>query len=970
MIAEVKDSDSRVRLHKFVFNAEQTYLLEFGDFYLRIVRNGVQLLGGVATLDWADRFQYRVGDVVAHDAVRYQATVAHISRTESAVYAPWTSGVVYGVGDRVVDGGVTYQAVVGNTAVAPSGSYPLWTAPKLYEVGTRVTRSSLHYQATQRHVSRANVALGLDPSWIDGHPYKITDQVALGGTIYSAIQDHVSVSAVNRPGSGTDWHRYWEVSTWNEPGSPGGTAYWIGTSSPTNQPGTSGGATYWIALSHNEPGITGIPWTSVWTMIGPVDPTQVYELPTPYGVADLEGLQFEQEGDIVTIVTRAGVQRALKRFGHTSWTLEPIVFVPSIDPPNGVNLSGGISGSIVWYWTVTAISASGDESIAAQSASSSVHVAGEDDDGNLIPATVTWNAVSGAVSYNVFRSADGATFGFLGESLSTSFVDYGNAPSPTLGPPLAGVPMDGEFPAVVGFYQQRKIFGSSAEHPETVVASRIGSYNNFSRSSPLQDDDAVSFSLFGSQVNEVRHVINLGSLLIGTSGGIWEVLGDADGVLTPTAVNPKRRSGHGMSTIPPLVVSTRLIYVQARGTVVREFQNQGLESFADVDLSVFSAHLFAKGRTIVRWDYQVTPQSVVWAVRSDGTLLGLTYLPEHEVVGWHRHDTDGAFEDVCVVPEGAEDAVYVVVRRTIGGQTKRYIERFASREWSNVVDAVFMDSTLSYDGRNANVGQIMSILPTAHGGNWDHTDFDVPLECTAPIFDNTFLGKSIFLTAADGTEYRLAVTAIVDPTSITVRPNTLIPLTMRGYETSTWSLAVDTVGGLDHLEGKAVSVFADGFVVGSPNNPEMPVRTVAGGVVTLDRPYAVIHVGLPFISDLETLDLDTPQGPSLKESKMLINTVGLMVLETRGVLAGEMSPETNPQNVPEADDYGSPIFGLREFKVRFEETYDEPNALRSDYIEVGIQAGYNKKGRIFLRQIDPEPVTILAAMPTGTEGGG
>jgi hypothetical protein len=114
-------------------------------------------------------------------------------------------------------------------------------------------------------------------------------------------------------------------------------------------------------------------------------------------------------------------------------------------------------------------------------------------------------------------------------------------------------------------------------------------------------------------------------------------------------------------------------------------------------MTVMSSHLF-QGHTILEWAYQQIPFACIWAVRDDGVLLGFTYLQEQQVAAWHRHDTDGLYESVCTIVEWNVDAVYVVVNRTINGQQKRYIERFDSRQFTNVQDAFFVDAGLSYNG--------------------------------------------------------------------------------------------------------------------------------------------------------------------------------------------------------------------------------------------------------------------------------
>jgi hypothetical protein len=161
---------------------------------------------------------------------------------------------------------------------------------------------------------------------------------------------------------------------------------------------------------------------------------------------------------------------------------------------------------------------------------------------------------------------------------------------------------------------------------------------------------------------------------------------------------------------------------------------------------------------------------------------------------------------------------------------------------------------------------------------------------------------------------------------------------------------------LRHLEGKKVSVFADANVIGSPNNPGVTTYTISNGQVTLDDCYGVIHVGLPYISDIETLSVDNPGGESVIDKKMAINKVFVHVDKTRGLFAG---------TTPVEDDADSAIEGLYEFKVRDLEEYDEPVRLLTGFMDVVTEATYNNNGRVFLRQIDPLPATILAIHPAG-----
>jgi hypothetical protein len=159
-----------------------------------------------------------------------------------------------------------------------------------------------------------------------------------------------------------------------------------------------------------------------------------------------------------------------------------------------------------------------------------------------------------------------------------------------------------------------------------------------------------------------------------------------------------------MAWLDPIGIDSAALAVQEYGGFVREIlYDFSTDSYHNNDLSVMAEHLF-EGLTITSWAYAQHPFGILWAVRSDGKMLGLTYSREHEVAAWHWHDTDGEFESVASIAEGSENAVYVAVKRTINGATKRYVEKFVSRILPktdgspDVRKGVFLDSSLTYDG--------------------------------------------------------------------------------------------------------------------------------------------------------------------------------------------------------------------------------------------------------------------------------
>jgi hypothetical protein len=673
---------------------------------------------------------------------------------------------------------------------------------------------------------------------------------------------------------------------------------------------------------------------------------EIYQISTPYVEADLAELQHIQSADVITIVHPSYAPRELSRSGHTSWTLSTITFAPSIAAPTGVTNSGA-AGSTT-QWVVTAIA---EETFEESLASSSTGSSATPSSGS--PITVSWSAVSGAQEYNVYKNSNGI-YGFIGIAGSTSFVDNGITADTAEAPPTARNPFNatGDYPSAVTYYQQRLGFANTDNDTEKVWFSRSANFKNFTVSSPLQDDDAVTFTVVGRQVNEVRHMLDLGKLLILTSGGEWIAEGDEAGVLKPTAINARQQSYNGSSTLPPLVVGNNALYVQARGTIVRDL-GYDLESdgYRGNDLTIFAAHLF-DGYTISNWAFAQIPHSIIWAARSDGTLIGMTYVREHQLWAWHRHDFDGLVENVCVVPEGTEDVLYMVIKRTIDGATKRYVERMASRRFDDVIDSIFLDSSLSYDGRNTDAAHTMTL---SGGTTWVYTE-TLTLTSSASYFASTDVGNQIHLTGDDGTIIRCTITGYTSPTVVSVTPNITVPVAMRSAAISDWAKAVDEITGLWHLEGKSVSVFADRFVVASPNNSAYELITVSDGSITLDKPYTVIHAGLPVTADLQTLNIDTADGETLSDKRKLITTVNIFVESSRGIWAGA---------VPPTDDSVDPIEGLVELKLRNQEGYDDPVALKTEVVDVKIQAEWNSNGRVFIRQIDPIPLSVLAVIPAG-----
>ncbi len=486
------------------------------------------------------------------------------------------------------------------------------------------------------------------------------------------------------------------------------------------------------------------------------------------------------------------------------------------------------------------------------------------------------------------------------------------------------------YPAEVEFFGGRLVFAATRDQPQTTWFSKIGNYVDFGKTVPSVDDDSIGATLNARQVNRVTDIVPLANMVLMTTGGEWKTTGGQDDVLTPTTVGFKPQSYHGSADLPALVIGNTALFVQNRGYIVRDIGYQfESDGYSGNDLTVFSSHL-TEGKPIVDWEYQQVPYSTVWSVRSDGVLLAMTYMKDQSVVGWTPMEIDGFVESVTAIPEGGEDSVYVVVRRTIGGVQKRYVERLSSRLITDVREGRFLDSHLTFDGRNKTATTI-----TATGGTWT-VGQAITLTASAATFAAGDLDDVIVLGYTAGANARLRITTFTSATVVTAQVVTPVPAAYRGVATTDWGFARDTLSGLAHLDGRTVGVLADGFVQDD--------KVVTAGAITLDEPGVLVHAGLRYVCDLETLEINIPGGQTTRLQNKLIKRLGIIVQDTRSLLAGA--------------DFNS----LEEWEPRTAEAMTAPPDVQNGCLQVWITGSWAERGRVCIRQSDPLPMAILGVI--------
>lgn len=424
-----------------------------------------------------------------------------------------------------------------------------------------------------------------------------------------------------------------------------------------------------------------------------------YEVATPFVEADLFDIHFVQSADVLTLTHPNYIPRELRRLGATNWQLSTITFASKLSPPTGVSATptaGTTPGTpTTQTYVVSSVGPNGlDESTYSAVSTCSNNLF---DDGAF--NTITWTAASGATRYYVYKLSNGL-YGYIGQTQGTSFKDENIAADVSVTPPEINDPFlgAGNYPAAVSYFEQRRCFGGTLNAPQTLWMTRSGTESNLNYSIPTRDDDSIQFRVAAREANTIRHIVPLQELVLLTSSAEWRVTSVNTDAITPTSLSVKPQSYIGANNVQPVIVNNNLIFAAARGGHVRELgysvQSGG---YMTGDLSVRAPHLF-DNLDIQDMAFAKAPQQIIWMVSSNGKLLGLTYVPEHNVGSWHQHDTEGFFESCTVVSEGSEDVLYVVVKRTIGGATKRYVERMASRQFVAAADAFFVDSGLTYSG--------------------------------------------------------------------------------------------------------------------------------------------------------------------------------------------------------------------------------------------------------------------------------
>lgn len=915
---------SEFRIVKFVFNYDNSYELIFSVNNIRIYKNGVQVAAALSQIPaWDIAVQYQIGNMVTYTGSVWMCHYTSITTAPGVAPDNWKIVPANTAGLYPIDIPMNFAVNVAESAIAlPAASLGVLQAVNLNDIMTVTSQYFRPFQLTRFSdvswtMTQFSVAAALNP------PNPVVAVAGVGAAptagapvLSTAVGGNVALPAVD--------YQY-VITSYNA----------AGESLPSN------------ALNPSVGGADGAnPVTLTWTAASG----------TPLGYFVYVKIGSAGFGLIAVVNGLTYMDAAANAEAY-----------PAKTPPVAA------TGSTVFEYVVTSVSAAdGSESLASNVASCTGGTPT-----STAPNVISWPAVTGAGSYNVYRIINGIP-GIIGTTTLISLNDTNIQPDFSQQPPVFLTNPDGSslfttagnWPATCCFFQQRLCFANTLNEPTSVWMSRTGSFSNFSVSTPIQDTDAIQFVVAGTASQPIIGLMDLQKFIIFTASAEYACTGNQAGTITPKAVNLILQGTSGARLPTPLTLGNTAIFVQARGTQVRDLRFEiGSYTYTGKDLTIFSTQMF-NGLTVVDMDWEKIKDSIVWCVMSNGALYGMTYVAEQQVWAWHEHSfINGFVEHVCVVPNAADDVVYLIVRRTINGQTVRYFEALAQRDLVDttlLTDFTGPDCSLTYNG-TATDGS--TLTPTT-GGGWTTSDL------------LTLTASTSHFAASDVTNHNQVVLSLTDATTglvvdrVTFSILTYLSATqVQGYAlrdvptwaqvaVSNWGKAVTTFTGMNQLAGQSLSILGDGNVIASPlnvdsnGNPGYPAIVVANdGSFVIPKAALVVCAGLPVQMDIQTMPLENAQGETIANKHVAVKECCPIFYGSRGGLYGQDFQHLNEWKQQRAVNAGTFNWG-------------QPIAPYTGPVRIPIRGSPEITGQVCIRVVDPLPFAMSGIVVSCTVGNG
>jgi hypothetical protein len=546
-----------------------------------------------------------------------------------------------------------------------------------------------------------------------------------------------------------------------------------------------------------------------------------YEVANSFTENDLDFIRYVQKDDVIWLVHPLKGFFKLIRFNNSSWTFSQIDL-----------LNGPYQKENILQTRTVAINHHG-----------AVGTTGTMTASGFTPFTA--NHVG-----SLWLVRDGTAYSYLKITAFTSSTSVGYTSQSAIVSTMVNKNLytwsEGEFglhrsyPRTITFHEQRLVLAGSINETQKIWFSKSGDYENFDIDyTSLTVDDSFNRTIASSTNDSILWLFSDEVLLIGCSDSIWRAKPSNNSAgMSNTDIDLKRQIAFGSEWIDPVYCDSTPFYLQRGKQKVRAINYTNTEAkYKAQDVSIRSNHITGTG--IKRFDYQQNPVSTIWAVREDGQVAKFVFEGDQEVNCWTRFTTDGFVEDLAVIPSAKEyDEIYLLVKRTINGVAKRFIEVLEPNFSYDNLNYIYLDSSLTYNGTQNTTLTIASGIATAGSA----------------IFSASSVGKEIRNLSGTG---RAKITAYISSTQVSIA--IIRDFSSNSLTANNWAIAIQEVSGLTHLIG--VNVEANGDGATDPKS-----KTVnAEGKITLENFASIIHVGLKYKSTFTSYPI---------ESKKLLQTIG------------------------------------------------------------------------------------------------
>ena len=947
-LGPVKNHTYAPRFIKFKFKATDTYLLEFGDQYMRVIRENGHVTETAKVI---------TGITAANPPVVTSA--AHGFSNGDEVYISGVVGMTQVNGRRFLVAGQTANTFqlndqVTNTAITGAGYTAYTSGGTVARIYTVATPYAIADVANIKYVQAADVMTLVHQSYA---PRELT-RTGHAAWAFTEITFAPSVAhppaAIAESLTSNPDYRYKITAVDKYSGEESLPCLGVRSISPLaiNAISTANPAQVQTTIAHGLvtgdhvgiDGVAGMTTINNKCFVIDVNGGTTFKLrgtnTSGWGAYSSGGSVY-LPGHTITAVTQS--DPAIVTLNNTHYLIDgDEVSITGIAGMTELN-NRRFKVRPAYRSSTTSIELIGEDSTSYTAYSSGGKAAQTHVANSSLVGKITWFPVENASSYNVYRRLRGI-YGYIGSSEAAEFTDATITPDNSKGPPTEFNPFVGtqNYPAAVGYYEQRRVFGGSLDQPDTSFYSKIGAHGNFSSSFPTQTDDPIQATFVAGTVEEIRHYVSGNDLLVLTEDGEWKVNSGPESGFSPDTIKQKIQSSWGSSHIRPLKLGDTNMFVPQSQTKCRtieySFQTNG---YVTSDLNTLAGHVFHTYK-LTDWDVLKDPDPLIVTIREDGDAPVLTLDTTAEVVAWARWDTLGSFETVGVARAFADDhdeTVYFVVKRLINGQTVRTVEYLAYHEVLDVRDAFFVDSGVTYDApitiTGATAANPVVVTATAHGlANGDYVDIsDITWTPSFDTYDTESQPAQLNLTRFKVKNVTANTVELTDQSDVNINGSAYTAYVSGGKMRK----AVTAISGLWHLVNTPVTVLADGIPVTG--------HTVSStGTITLATRASRVHVGLNYTSDVETLNIETPQGTSQGRPKK-ISDVTVRFYRSRGIYYGR---DFTKMHQLTQTDFG--VLGAT------------PGLFTGD-IPVDFPPDWESNGRMAFRQRLPLPMTIVAIIP-------